>query len=96
MDQLPREGRDVNAADLIESSIKEETSRFLNEDLPDLRNFGGKEKDIVARLVRQIQTTVVTSTLTSYVISYSTSTSTNNNLGAANGLSCLPSGFTLC
>lgn len=39
---------------------------------------------------------VVTSTIPNYVFYTSTVTSTNTNLALANGLRCLPNGYTLC
>lgn len=92
MVELPRQGRDIDVADLIESSKQETVSGVPQT----TSNFGRKERQLIANLIRSIETTTVTATITSYALSYSTSTSTNTRLGAAAALSCLPAGVSLC
>ncbi|KAK4026946.1 hypothetical protein OUZ56_015967 [Daphnia magna] len=84
-DDLPREGRDINPADILASSWIER----------DLDVFGTESS--INRYARKLTSTVTsTSMLTAFSVSVKTSTSTVTNLASSAALSCLPSGFTLC
>ncbi|XP_057378715.1 uncharacterized protein LOC130700749 isoform X3 [Daphnia carinata] len=88
LEPLPREKRDVDPALLITSS-KTESDLHVNDVAPK------QTESSVDGYFRQNRA-IVTSSLTSYTVSYSTSTRTVTNIASASGLSCLPSGFTLC
>ncbi len=89
--ELPGEGRDVDASQLIVSSRNEEFGRSEEFDPADLSfdRYFRKYRNVIVSFT-------VTSTLTSYSVCYSPSTRTVTNLAATTALSCLPSGFTLC
>ncbi|XP_057378713.1 uncharacterized protein LOC130700749 isoform X2 [Daphnia carinata] len=85
---LPRAKRDVDPSRLIVSS-KTESDVHVNDVAPK------QTESSVNGYFRQNRA-IVTSSLTSYTVFYSTSTRIVTNIASASGLSCLPSGFTLC
>ncbi len=95
MKELPREGRDIDPAFIIQSSQKDE------EEISALAFVPQQSEASVNRYVRQnrqdnVSVVVVTSTITSYTLTYSSNWRVVTNLAAEEALSCLPAGFRIC
>ncbi|KAI9563726.1 hypothetical protein GHT06_011190 [Daphnia sinensis] len=90
-DVLPREGRDINPADVLASS-------WIEQDLDVFGTVPRQTEQSINRYARKLISTTVTSTsvLTAFSVSVQTSTTTVTNLASSAALSCLPTGFTLC
>lgn len=95
MTELPREGRDIDPAFIIQSSQKDEEDKSAWALVPQ------QSEASVNRYVRQnrqdnVSVVVVTSTLTSYTLVFSSNWRVVTNLAAETVLSCLPNGFRIC
>lgn len=87
IEELPREGRDVDFSRYIESSqqVPSEASA---------RKARQYEDEYLINLFPR--TRIVTSTVTSFVVTSSTTVVTNSNFAASGALSCVPATVSIC
>ncbi len=96
VDILPREGRDIQMARLIVSSLNDRMA-LLSQKQQSESSVNRYLRQNQPTLQRNFDATTVTSTITTFSLYVTSSTKTISKDFAADGvLSCLPSGFTLC